>query len=85
MFSYTSTTTQPTPEELEECLQRAKSVLIKHLYKKEVLTEEQYKSYMNEYALIVKKPSFFKRLVSKISPDKEEAEEYQIVLVKREE
>ncbi len=75
-FKTTTTTAMEPIEALEENLQRGKEVLLDNLLRSNLISKQVHEMYVNEYALIVKKPSFFKRL-------KGDKEEYHLYLVKK--
>lgn len=69
-------------DHMEENMQIGKAVLLAGLHKEGHITNEVYLDYMKNYALIIKKPSFFNKVWEKLTrKGKEEGE--RIILVKQ--
>ena len=73
-----------TPEELESNLQIAKSILIEHLYNNGKIDEETYEDYARNYALLMRRPSFFSGFWSSLAGKKHGEDHIRFVLVKQE-
>jgi hypothetical protein len=69
-------------DDMEENLQIGKAVLLSGLFEEKHISKEVYLDYMKNYALIVKKPSFFNKLWEKLTR-KGEKEGHRIILVKQ--
>lgn len=67
-------------DEFEEEVNKAKIVTLALLVNEGVITEEQFQEYNNNYAIILKKPSFFSKIWNKAT----KKEEYrQFIMVKQ--
>jgi len=68
-----------TEDELEVEVNSAKNLILSILFNDNVITAEQYKHYRVNYAIIIKKPSFFSRLWKKVR----NADDKQYVIVRQ--
>jgi hypothetical protein len=67
-------------EGLSDNMNRAKNVFAEFLLHKGVINEEQFKDYLVNYSILVKKPRVFSSIWRKLLGKK--AEDYSIILVK---
>lgn len=69
-------------EAMEENLQTGKAVLLTRLHNEGHIDNDVYEDYMENYGLIIRKPSFFSSIWGKLT-NKGEEERERLVLVKQ--
>ena len=55
-----------TESQYEETVNKGRLVILSHLVNEDVITQEEFEEYAYNYAIIVKKPSFFNSIWEKI-------------------
>jgi hypothetical protein len=73
-----------TSEEMESNLQIAKHTLIQNLYDRGKIDKETYTDYTNNYALLMRRPSFFSSFWSTLAGKKQGEDNMRFILVRQE-
>jgi hypothetical protein len=70
-------------EDLEEQATDAKNLMLAHLAVSGVITDEKARYYINNFAILIRRPGFFRRMVNGVFCRKNEDEPIAMMLVQR--